>query len=147
MSKFDTQSFADEIGKATQKAASAIGKTKVTGPSDEIAALQAIATLNATNALAAALPLLEGIADAIRSTAGATQADYALTPGAQTEAAPDPAAPDFEDLVTDTAHAFWKADPGNRTAARTFDEDYAASQDRYTEMARRFLDPTEDGTR
>lgn len=139
------QAFARDLREASANLGKDLYETlPVTTVGDKIARVQASATLNVTSALSGVMLLLEDISDAIRST---TQADYVLTPGAQMEGAPDPAAPGFEDLVTDTARALWKADPGNRTAARTFDEDYAASQDRYVEMARRFLDPTEDGTR
>lgn len=58
-----------------------------------------------------------------------------------------PAAPTMEDIEAEieaTARDLWKADPGNNSPARSFDEDYAVSQDRYLTMARAALGLTDE---
>lgn len=50
-------------------------------------------------------------------------------------------AEDLEHAIEVMATDLWEADPGNKTPARTFGEDYAATQDRYRAMATAILAP------
>lgn len=70
-------------------------------------------------------------------TRGLTPADMA-----RDLATPNPAHITDHDIEA-LAHDLWKADPGNRSAARTFQEDYGTAQDRYRALARAALGLTD----
>lgn len=61
-----------------------------------------------------------------------------------TPAGPEDHSPTLEAEIDGCARDIWKADPGNNTPARTFDEDYASAQDRYRTMARAALGLTDE---
>lgn len=61
-----------------------------------------------------------------------------------TPADPEDHSPTLEAEIDGCARDIWKADPGNNTPARTFDEDYASAQDRYRTMARAALGLTDE---
>jgi len=55
-----------------------------------------------------------------------------------------PTKADLEAEIEACARDLWKADPGNNTSARSFDEDYLERQDRYRAMARAALGLTDE---
>ena len=110
---------------------------------------QALATVALGRAVAALIPFVGRIAHTLElhQERGQDLAQLAadLTQLAQPAPAPDPANPDFTHDVEALAEDLWATDGTRRTGARSFGEEYAATQDRYLEQARRLLDPTERG--